>query len=111
MAASVNWDGLGFYGSSDARTKTSVRQVDGALDKPERIRGVAFERAEAESPYALGGVPEQPRASRYKAVDYHGLTSVLIEAAKELKAKSEALRSRIEAFPPFARSEGVVPQL
>jgi hypothetical protein len=34
----------------------------------------------------------------YKAVDYNGLTSVLIEAVKELKAQNEELRSRIEAL-------------
>jgi hypothetical protein len=34
----------------------------------------------------------------YKAVNYDGLTSVLIEAVKELKAQNEALRSRIEAL-------------
>jgi hypothetical protein len=40
--------------------KTNVRQVEGALDKLERIRGVGFEWAETESPYALGGVPGEP---------------------------------------------------
>jgi hypothetical protein len=34
----------------------------------------------------------------YKAVDYSGLTGVLIEAVKELKAENEALRSRLEAL-------------
>jgi hypothetical protein len=97
--------------------KTNVRQVEGALDKLERIRGTAFEWAETESPNALGGVPGQPSIGvvaqeveevfpelvsiydaeqEYKAVDYNGLTGVLIEAVKELKAENEALRSRIE---------------
>jgi hypothetical protein len=98
--------------------KTNVRQVEGALEKLEHIRGVAFEWAEAESPDALGGFPGQPSISvlaqeveevfpelvsvydteqEYRAVDYQGLTSALIEAIKELKAEIEALRSRIEA--------------
>jgi hypothetical protein len=34
----------------------------------------------------------------YKAVDYNGLTSALIEAVKELKVENESLRSRIEAL-------------
>jgi hypothetical protein len=34
----------------------------------------------------------------YRAVDYHGLTSVLIEAGKDLKRQNEAGRSRIEAL-------------
>jgi hypothetical protein len=123
MAAAVPWFGPGFNGASDARTKTNVRQVEGALDKLERIRGVAFEWAEADSPYALGDVPGKPSIGvvaqeveevfpevvsiyepgqedkeDYKAVDYNGLTSVLIEAVKELKVQNEALRTRIEAL-------------
>jgi hypothetical protein len=99
--------------------KTNVRQVEGALEKLERIRGIAFEWAEAESPNALGGVPGQPSLGvvaqeveevfpevvsiyepdqEYKAVDYNGLTSVLIEAVKELKAQNDELRSRVDAL-------------
>jgi hypothetical protein len=109
-----------FYGTfvnwSDARTKTNVRQLGRALDKLERIRGVTFNWSE--SPQALGCVPGQPSigviaqeveavfpelvsaggTQAYKAVDYSGLTGVLIEAAKELKEDNEALRSRIEAL-------------
>jgi len=80
---------------------------------------VAFEWAESESPNTLGGIPGQPRLGviaqeieevfpevvsiydpdqEYKAVDFDGLTSVLIEAVKELKAQNEELRSRIEAL-------------
>jgi hypothetical protein len=108
-----------FYGTfvrwSDARTKTNVQQLGRALDKLKRIRGVAFNWAE--SPQPLGCVPGQQSigviaqeveavfpelvsaggTQAYKAVDYSGLTGVLIEAAKELKAEIEVLRSRIEA--------------
>jgi hypothetical protein len=118
-AAPGGWYAPSYNGSSDARMKTNVHQVDGALDKLERIRGVAFEWAETESPYALGGVPGQSGVGvlaqeveevfpelvtiytpeeEYKAVDYNGLTSTLIEAVKELKAQIEALLSRIEAL-------------
>jgi len=99
--------------------KTNVRQVEGALNKLERISGVAFERAETELPDALGGIPGQSSLGviaqeveeifpevvsiydpehEYKAVDYDGLTSVLIEAVKELRAQNYELRSRIEAL-------------
>jgi hypothetical protein len=119
MHAHVPWFGPSFNGTSDARLKTNVRQLEGALDKLERIRGVAFESAETDSPLALGGVPGQASIGvvaqeveevfpevvsiyepehEYKAVDYHGLSSVLIEAVKELKAQNEELRSRIEAL-------------
>jgi hypothetical protein len=119
LVARVPWFAPSYNTSSDERMKTNVQQVEGALEKLERIRGVAFEWAEAESPYALGGVTGQPSIGvlaqeieevfpelvsiydaehEYKAVDYDGLTSVLIEAVKELKAQNEALRSRIEAL-------------
>jgi hypothetical protein len=119
LQAEVPWVGPGFHTPSDERMKTNVRQVEGALNKLERISGVAFEWAETELPDALGGVPGQPSLGviaqeveevlpevvsiyepehEYKAVDYDGLTSVLIEAVKELKAQNEALRSRIEAL-------------
>jgi hypothetical protein len=123
LVAAVSWTAPSFNTSSDARLKTNIRQVEGALDKLERIRGVAFEWAEAESPSALADVPGKPSIGvvaqeveevfpevvsiyapdpdseeEYKAVDYDGLTSVLIEAVKELKAENEELRSRIEAL-------------
>jgi Chaperone of endosialidase len=119
LQAAVSWFGPGFNKNSDARLKTNVRPVEGALEKLERIRGVTYEAAETESPYALAGLPGQPSIGvvaqeveevfpevvsiydpeqEYKAVDYDGLTSVLIEAVKELKAQNEELQSRIEAL-------------
>jgi hypothetical protein len=119
LRAAVPWSGPAFNVTSDERLKSNVRQVEGALEKLERIRGVAFEQAETESPFALGGVPGQPSIGvlaqeieevfpelvsiyepeqEYKAVNYDGLTSVLIEAVKELKAQNEELRSRIDAL-------------
>jgi Chaperone of endosialidase len=127
IQAAVPWFAPSYNSSSDARLKTNVRQIEGALENLERIRGIAFEWAETKSPNALGGVPGEPSIGviaqeveevfpevvstygepdpedkeeykDYKAVDYSGLTSVLIEAVKELKAQNEALRSRIEAL-------------
>jgi Chaperone of endosialidase len=119
LHAAVEWFGPRFEETSDERLKTNVRPVEGALQKLERIRGVEYESAESESPYALGGVPGQSGIGvvaqeveqvfpelvsvynaehEYKAVHYGGLTSVLIEAVKDLKAQNEELRSRIEAL-------------
>jgi Chaperone of endosialidase len=102
--------------SCDMRTKTNIQQLDGALDKLEHVRGVAFVWDESSSDR---GVPGQPSIGviaqeveevfpelvfdsgdeeGYKGVDYSGLTAALIEAAKELKAENEALRSRVEAL-------------
>jgi hypothetical protein len=115
----VAWYGPQFNSTSDERTKTNIQQVEGALEKLERIRGVAFEWAEPQSPYAPQGVPGQRNIGviaqeveeafpelvptyeedqEYKAVDNLGLTSVLIEAVKELKAQNEELRSRVDAL-------------
>jgi hypothetical protein len=100
----------------DIRTKTNIQRLDGALDKLERVRGVAFVWGESSRGR---GVPGQPSIGvvaqeveevfpelvfdsgddeGYKGVDHSGLTAALIEAAKELKADNEALRSRIEAL-------------
>lgn len=119
MESAVPWFGPSFDKPSDARLKTNVRQLEGALDKLERIRGVTYESAETESPYALGELAGQPGLGviaqeveevfpevvtiyepdqEYRAVDFDGLTSVLIEAVKELKAQNEELWSRIEAL-------------
>jgi hypothetical protein len=100
----------------DIRTKTNIQQLDGALDKLEHVRGVAFVWDESSRG---GGPPGQPSIGviaqeveeffpelvsdfgdeeGYKGVNHFGLTAALIEAARELKADNEALRSRIEAL-------------
>jgi hypothetical protein len=103
-------------GGSDVRTKTGIRQLDRVLDKLASVRGVAF--SWAESPQTPGNVTGQPGIGviaqeveevfpelvstygdhGYKAVDYSGLSGVLVEAAKELRAENETLRSRIEVL-------------
>jgi hypothetical protein len=45
-----------------------------------------------------GVVPLYDENKEYRAADYDGLPSVLVEAVKELKAQNEELRSRIEAL-------------
>jgi|SRR5215208_1412839 len=100
----------------DIRRKTNIQRLDGALDKLERVRGVAFVWGESSRGR---GVPGQPSIGviaqeveevfpelvvdsgdeeGYKGVDHSGLTAALIEAATELKADNDELRSRIEAL-------------
>jgi hypothetical protein len=108
-----------FYGQfrqwSDARTKTNVQQLSGALNKLQHIRGVAFDWAETpQAPdcvsgqQSIGVIAQEVEAvfpelvfgygsQDYKAVDYSGLTSILVEATKELKAENEVLKTKLNA--------------
>jgi len=106
----------GFWWTSDARAKTNIRELGETLDKLEPIRGVAFEWAESpQLPNAMVGQPGIGVVAQeveevfpelvstygdedYKAVDYSGLTVLLMEAIKELKAKVDDMRDRIEAL-------------
>jgi hypothetical protein len=100
---------------SDVRAKTNIRQLDGVLDKLVCIHGVSFDWTE--SSQVLGGsrrssigviaqevetvFPEfvsEYGDLGYKAVDYSGLSAVLIEAVKELKTENNELRSRVQVL-------------
>lgn len=106
----------GFTETSDANLKAHIAPLSNPLEKLAQIRGVSFEwndKSESKG-YSAGekgiGVvaqevetvfPELVVTSQedgYKSVDYSRLTSVLIEAVKELKAKNDFLTRRIEAL-------------
>jgi hypothetical protein len=107
--------------TSDARLKTDVAPVGGALERLERIRGVE---------YALSGDTDGDGTPRrrigviaqeveevapelvddrggdgYKGVNYGGLTAVLVEACKELLEENRALRQRVEALEQAVLSD------
>ena len=101
---------------SDARFKTALEPLTGALEKLDSVQAVSFERN------ALGQSLGQPGDRRelgvlaqeleavfpelvtatgpeaYRAVDYSRLTVVLLEALKELKAEHAALQAAHEAL-------------
>lgn len=101
---------------SDLRLKKGVTQLTNVLEKLEKIRGVSFEWNEMYESLGhstghreIGVMAQEVEAvfpemvttwgeEGYKAVDYGRLTSVLIEAAKELKAENSALKQRIEVL-------------
>jgi hypothetical protein len=102
-----------FPTSSDARLKTEVEQLDGALQKLDKIRGVSFEWNEvceslgrSTGRTEIGVIAQEVEAvfpelvttwgdEGYRAVDYGRLTAVLVEAVKELRDENRALQQRL----------------
>jgi len=85
---------------SDARLKSNVRTIDGALDKVSSMRGVYFDKdgkagtgvIAQEIEQILPEVVMQNEGDEYKSVAYGNIVGVLIEAIKELKAEIEELK-------------------
>lgn len=118
-----------FCNLSDGRLKTNVATIADPLDSLARLRGVTFGWRAA--PAGPGNAStDGPRPSQadpgygvvaqevekvfpslvspmgpqdHLAVDYAGLTAVLIEAVKQLRAENDALRSRVTALEESAR--------
>lgn len=104
-----------FCNLSDGRLKTDVADVPEALERLSQVRGVSFRWREAVVPpgqevdQAIGVVAQEVGAvfpelvstmgnEEHLTVDYSGLTAVLVEAVKELKADNERLRARVDAL-------------
>jgi hypothetical protein len=108
--------------TSDARFKTHVRPLAGALSSVLALRGVRYEwnalgvqhggtagasqvgvlAQEVEKIY-----PELVSTDKegYKAVNYAQLTPVLIEALKELAAQNEALKAELQTVKAQATTD------
>lgn len=92
-----------YYHSSDERLKDNIKTTSG-LELISQLRGVTYDWKENDQPSA-GVIAQEveavfPRAVKtdangMKSVEYDQLIGPLIEAVKELKAKNEALESRI----------------
>ncbi len=99
------------YTSSDARLKTDIAPLSGALAGLAGLRGVSYlGRDEASDGRRLGVLADEVAAhfpelvtvsprDGYQAVDYQGMTAVLIEAVKDLAAQVSELRGRLAAEP------------
>ena len=103
-----------FLVTSDARVKTKIRPIQGALRMLRRLRGVQFERHDVED----GGSDETRRvgviaqevesvepglvegsdADGVRGVNLGGVIGLLIEAFKELDTENKALRARVDAL-------------
>ena len=108
-----NVSGTSIYASanivaySDARSKTNVDTIEGALEKVNSIRGVTYNKIEDPDGIRYMGViaqelqPVIPEVvaegeEGNLAVAYGNITGVLIEAVKELTAKVESLEQEIK---------------
>lgn len=108
--------GNGTFNVSDQRLKENVATLTGSLNKVKQLRGVSFtwkdteergtdtaigliaQEVEAVYPELVddGGLPKDNEGNDpLKSVNYAHLTSVLIEAVKELSTELEAAKARI----------------
>ena len=106
----------GTFNVSDQRLKENVSTLTGALDKVKQLRGVSFTWVDTETkgtdtaigliaqevetiyPELVGdgGLPKDNDGNdALKSVNYAHLTSVLIEAIKELSTELDAAKARI----------------
>lgn len=108
--------------TSDARLKSDVVPINGAIGKLSRIRGVSFRRLDDSSdhstaPRHLGVIAQDVEqvfpelvnsrsGSGHKAVDCGGLVAVVIEAFKELMEQNADLRHRMERLEKPRTSSG-----
>tara|TARA_Y200000002_G_scaffold224483_1_gene185374 strand:- start:787 stop:5418 length:4632 start_codon:yes stop_codon:yes gene_type:complete len=96
---------------SDSRIKDNLVVIGSSLDKVGIITGYTYNynNTGEESPSRTGGViaqdvekilPElvKETSDGIKALNYNGITALLVEAVKELKAKNTALEARIAAL-------------
>lgn len=104
----------GYDMPSDIRLKEDITPLTGVLEKLDKIRVVSFKwnaRSEglghSKGHPDVGVIAQEVEAvfpdlvatgdkGNYKAVDYSRLTTVVIEAVKELKAENGKLKRRIE---------------
>jgi hypothetical protein len=90
---------------SDARLKTDVQPIEGALDKVSAMRGVSFTRTDT-GQRGVGVIAQEVAevvpevvhegADGYLSVAYGNMVGVLIEALKELRGEVEALRAEVK---------------
>ena len=102
-AATFNNDVTAF---SDKRLKTDIQPIENALEKVMHMQGVYYKRNDVEDAREQVGVLAQDMEAvlpevvltaddeiQTKSVDYGKITSVLIEAIKELKAEINELKA------------------
>lgn len=92
---------------SDARLKTDVANIEGALDKVSQLNGVTFTRT-TDNKRSTGVIAQEVEAVLPEAVNtdeegmlsvkYGNMVGLLIEAVKELKEENAAMKAEIAAL-------------
>ena len=100
-----NWTAAGnITAYSDARIKTNIEKITGALDKVDQLNGYTFDRTDINTSRQTGVIAQEvlkvlPEAvlgteeTQY-SVAYGNMVGLLIEAIKELKAEIEVLKNK-----------------
>ena len=97
--------------TSDARLKTGVTDVTGAIDKMRSVRPVDFtwkadgrqdqgflaQELQQVYPYAVSGDPDSDVTRAPMAIDYGRITPLLAAAIKDLIKENDALKARLDA--------------
>lgn len=109
-----------FVNMSDIRFKKDIKPLGPTLEKLDAMHGISFvwknssasssEEGSVSPQRNIGVVAQEIEllfpelvttdARGVKLVNYDGLTVVLLEAVKELKAKNDELKARIDALEP-----------
>jgi hypothetical protein len=91
---------------SSRRFKTNIQPLEGALEKVEKLQGVAYDR-KSDGRHEIGVIAEDvdqvipevvsrdPRTKEVQGVDYARLAALLIEAVKTQQAEIQQLNSQI----------------
>jgi hypothetical protein len=97
----------GWMTYSTRRLKENIRTIDGALEKVEQLRGVAYDRKDT-GHHEIGVVAEEvaevvpevvardPRTQEVQGVDYTRLTALLIEAVKQQESTIRQLKMQLD---------------
>jgi hypothetical protein len=113
-----------FLVTSDARLKTRIRPIRGALRVLRKLRGVEFERTNgagtSDRETRVGVIAQEVESvvpgliergdgdDGHRGVNLSGVIGLLVEAFKELDGENQALRARIEALEGNRRGGSAV---
>ena len=93
-----------YNSSSDKRLKKSIKQIDSALEKVSKLKGVSFEWKESGT-QALGLIAQDVEKvipelvttddNGFKGIRYNNIIAVLVEAIKEQQAEIATLKDQV----------------